>query len=732
MAEAAQEFLARYAERRDAEAFRELVELHQDMVYAACNRVLGNAADAEDAAQNCFLSLARKPEQVKKSVAGWLHRAAVHAALDLARQERSRRKREVLAMEKKPAPASSSWNDVAEAVDEAIDDLPDDLRIPVIRYYLERRTQEDIARELEVTHSAISKRLQRGVAALRGRLAKAGFVTPAAVLGTLLLTNAADAAPVTLIAALGKMALAGGSGATVGGTAAEGAAAATTGGLAMKATVSILVASALIAGGVAVHNGYSQKQNPPPTAVGAPQVASSADAANLPAPAGAFELLEGAYLRGEYDMVEEAFRKGEYDGKPLVMDYPLARLRARNALGRYRRYGYDRVAAKGGWPNADEAVVYRRLARECTTAFEEAFRLAPSRFDRGQLYALWHEVSCRGYFDADSELMRSGSPLVQQLDEVELKRLDAQTAAFREAVLKGLDGNDHARQLAPEARGKFADVFSEEFRKVASIGVPDNVFAELLRDVPEYLRVNVHDSWLDNPDKKRLGLEHHIWCALTVPGPDRIERQVLDARAREYADSIHEKVDLAIENDVLFPGGHPRCSEWFLEVYETHKDNRFFPVFREATPPQEWDRSTAHFKKEVLPLADLLKAALQEYEKELAELETNPKYRKSRSGQELKDMKLRQITKNRSERTSTLLSFCRSDATRTFNGFRLHCLRSQVPGMAVWGLDGSPTPSDMSPWNAVDARPIGAFPVRQAVTSEESTAMTEEKASREE
>jgi len=50
--------LEQYSRTQDAVAFRELVEQHQDMVFAACHRVLGNRSDAEDAAQNCFLKLA--------------------------------------------------------------------------------------------------------------------------------------------------------------------------------------------------------------------------------------------------------------------------------------------------------------------------------------------------------------------------------------------------------------------------------------------------------------------------------------------------------------------------------------------------------------------------------------------------------------------------------------------------------------------------------------------------
>jgi len=87
MPESEQALLARYAERGDADAFRALVERHEDMVFAACNRILRNAADAEDAAQDCFLQLTRKAAQLRAPIAGWLHRVAVRMSLKLLRRD---------------------------------------------------------------------------------------------------------------------------------------------------------------------------------------------------------------------------------------------------------------------------------------------------------------------------------------------------------------------------------------------------------------------------------------------------------------------------------------------------------------------------------------------------------------------------------------------------------------------------------------------------------------------
>lgn len=268
MSEAGRELLVRYISQRDPEAFRELVQQHKDMVYATCRRVLGHDADAEDAAQNCFLALARKPQQVKGAIAGWLHRAALNAAIDLLREAKARRRREENAMKSPTAPSDPVWEQVAPAVDRAIEQLPDDLRLPIIRHYLEGRTQEQIAQELQVTHSAISKRLQRGTDELRRLLTKAGVTLSVAALASLLSANAAQAAPLALTAALGKMALA-------GAGAAKPAAVGGGIGLVKIGTIAITLSAALVGVGVAVQSGKGEAPAsvPAPTPAVAPEPA---------------------------------------------------------------------------------------------------------------------------------------------------------------------------------------------------------------------------------------------------------------------------------------------------------------------------------------------------------------------------------------------------------------------------------------------------------------------------
>ena len=278
MTQVEQDLLARYIEGRDAEAFREIVTLHQNMVYATCRRILRNPADAEDAAQNCFLALARKPRQVQETLRGWLHRVAVRTSLNMAVQERARKAREAKAIMDSSPSESASWEEISGAVDKCIDQLPDDLRVPVVRYYLEGQKQEDIAAELGLTQAGVSKRLQRGTESLREALRKGGWMGTLALLTGLLGSRTAEAAPPALVAALGKIAIvapasvgvaaASATGATTGAGSATTLTGSVIGGLSVMSKVWIAVAAVAVlavAGVVVVNQGSGGKEAKTPS-----------------------------------------------------------------------------------------------------------------------------------------------------------------------------------------------------------------------------------------------------------------------------------------------------------------------------------------------------------------------------------------------------------------------------------------------------------------------------------
>jgi len=198
--------LERFRQARDADAFAEIIARHQNLVYSTCLRVLGNQADAQDAAQDCFLRLLRKAGTVQASLGGWLHRCAIDISIDELRSRESRRNREEVSTQmnshSNPDP---SWDELAPHLDAAINDLPDDLRHAVVEHFLERRTQADIAKELGVSAMTISRRVDAGIEDLRKNLKKAGVIASAGALALLLTENAVQAAPAALTASLSKL-----------------------------------------------------------------------------------------------------------------------------------------------------------------------------------------------------------------------------------------------------------------------------------------------------------------------------------------------------------------------------------------------------------------------------------------------------------------------------------------------------------------------------------------------
>ena len=198
--------LRRYRESGDAEAFSEIMRRYAGAVFATCQRILRDPGSAEDAAQETFFRLMRRPQKVSSSVGGWLHRAATRLAMDIRRSDVARRRREI-AYEPPGAPEPSTWAELAPYLDEALGDLPDAQRELLVRHFLRGEAQADLAAECGASPATMSRRIKAALSDLRTRLAQRGVSISPAILLTLLTHNGIMGAPPALKLALGKMAL---------------------------------------------------------------------------------------------------------------------------------------------------------------------------------------------------------------------------------------------------------------------------------------------------------------------------------------------------------------------------------------------------------------------------------------------------------------------------------------------------------------------------------------------
>ena len=90
MSSAPESELARRAANGDEAAFAEIIRLYQQTVYSVAYRMLGNAHDAEDAAQDAFLRAYQFFDRFDpdRPLAPWLKRIAVNVCLNRLNAEK--------------------------------------------------------------------------------------------------------------------------------------------------------------------------------------------------------------------------------------------------------------------------------------------------------------------------------------------------------------------------------------------------------------------------------------------------------------------------------------------------------------------------------------------------------------------------------------------------------------------------------------------------------------------
>jgi RNA polymerase sigma-70 factor (ECF subfamily) len=171
------EFLSRLR-AGDREAFEELVRTHQHRVYGLALRMLGNATEAQDVAQEAFLRAHRGLAGFRGDarLSTWLYAIVSRLCLNrLAGSERrlARHGEETLVRltDTRPGPDHALERDeLEEALHRAIGELPDERRLVVVLRDVEGLGYEEIAAALELPVGTVRSRLHRARLDLKEKL----------------------------------------------------------------------------------------------------------------------------------------------------------------------------------------------------------------------------------------------------------------------------------------------------------------------------------------------------------------------------------------------------------------------------------------------------------------------------------------------------------------------------------------------------------------------------------
>lgn len=137
-----------------------LAKTYRDRLFAAAFQVCGNAADAEDAAQEALLRyhISEKQFESEQHIRAWLLRVAINCAKNVSR---SFFRRNTVPLEDYMDSLEFDSGESREIFREVMN-LPETYRLVIHLYYYEDYTVAEIGRILGLTESNVKVRLSRG------------------------------------------------------------------------------------------------------------------------------------------------------------------------------------------------------------------------------------------------------------------------------------------------------------------------------------------------------------------------------------------------------------------------------------------------------------------------------------------------------------------------------------------------------------------------------------------
>ena len=183
---------ARFVSRLRAlelDAFEELVAQFERPVYALCFRLLGDAEEARDAAQETFLKVYRGLGSFRgeAGLKTWIYRIAINQAMNQQRWWRRRHREETISLDIARGPSDRTMGELLPGPDaspealaisgerersimRALGEVKQEYRIALILREIEELSYEEISETLSISIGTVKSRIARGREELRRRV----------------------------------------------------------------------------------------------------------------------------------------------------------------------------------------------------------------------------------------------------------------------------------------------------------------------------------------------------------------------------------------------------------------------------------------------------------------------------------------------------------------------------------------------------------------------------------
>ena len=176
-----QEHIIARARRGDADAFEQLVEAYRNQVFRLALRMCGNEADADEVAQEAFLSAWKGLPNFRgeSRFSTWLYQLTTHAAIDLLRREKRQAAAEdideITTADDGPSPQQQVERaETQREIRSALMQLPEEYRQVLVLRFMQELSYEEIGQTLKLPAGTVKSRLNRAKAQLKDILSRSG------------------------------------------------------------------------------------------------------------------------------------------------------------------------------------------------------------------------------------------------------------------------------------------------------------------------------------------------------------------------------------------------------------------------------------------------------------------------------------------------------------------------------------------------------------------------------
>jgi RNA polymerase sigma-70 factor (ECF subfamily) len=171
--------------RGDTQAFEQLIQKHQTLVAGTVARMLGSSSDVEDIAQQVFIRVWKSARRyvARARFTTWLLKITRNLVFN---EMRRTKRRPLIPLQSEPGAEDPPFKDetnlapdaalleseLQQAIEEAIQRLPDTQRMALVLRRYQQLSYEQIAEVLDLSVPAVKSVLFRARTELRSRLSK--------------------------------------------------------------------------------------------------------------------------------------------------------------------------------------------------------------------------------------------------------------------------------------------------------------------------------------------------------------------------------------------------------------------------------------------------------------------------------------------------------------------------------------------------------------------------------